>query len=548
MKKFRFWGAILIALVLVAPAQAQTCADPGDESTSVVDTIGDAGNHNSIAVGSDGYAVVASYSDGKLKLWLENPACVSPVVLWDYPGQFPFVALDSANRARVSYYGTQFGDLHHRRCVDVCCTSNTVSAVVQTADVGLYSSLAINAAGNSVMIHRRHGNGDVIATVCNDQNCYDNDETTTTVVGSPGLESSTPMKLDADGFPVFAYHDVYNQTINLVHCNDDNCAGGDESNVVIATGIVGVPYLGLDLTSDGLARVSFYHSVKQIAKLFLAANANGTSGVTVTLDNTKGAGRFTATRVDSANLAVVTFSGATGTLNVARCNDVANCATRSLVIADFDIGKVVGFDTALALDASNNPVIAHHGYTDGDLRVTTCNDPSCTPAPPVCPASPQVTCRASTGSSVTVVESTDRLNWVWNGGDTTAADMGCGNYTYAVCMYDAAGLVMTAEVPSALSCPNCWRTTTTGSLRYNGGGDDDDDIQYINVTPGVTNAEASVKGLGPNLPLPGPLAPPLYFTTPVTVQLINSIGECWGASYDPNDIDENDVGRFEARN
>jgi hypothetical protein len=155
---------------------------------------------------------------------------------------------------------------------------------------------------------------------CNDADCAGGDEsihTADSATGAAGLFSS--LVLDASGYPVVSYCDPVGAGLWVAHCNDANCAGANESLQAV------------DAANTGL-----------ISSLFLDA-----SGYPV----------------------VAYYGGANGDLKVARCND-ANCAGGDELIRTLDSAGDVGQGVALVLDASSHPVTTHYDDTNDDLRLT----------------------------------------------------------------------------------------------------------------------------------------------------------------------------------
>ena len=107
-------------------------------------------------------------------------------------------------------------------------TPNSV-VTADTHRAGQYSSLVLDASGFPVISYSASAN-DSTASVrvmhCNDANCAGGDEATFTLETDD--PSATSLALDSNGFPVVAM-DAAPNTLRILHCNDANCAGNDEA-------------------------------------------------------------------------------------------------------------------------------------------------------------------------------------------------------------------------------------------------------------------------------------------------------------------------------
>jgi hypothetical protein len=68
---------------------------------------------------------------------------------------------------------------------------------------------------------------------CNDAACNGGDESIVAVDTAGRVGRYSSLALDSQGFPVISYYDSPNGDLKLAHCNDANCAGGDESIVAV---------------------------------------------------------------------------------------------------------------------------------------------------------------------------------------------------------------------------------------------------------------------------------------------------------------------------
>lgn len=129
----------------------------------------------------------------------------------------------------------------------------------------------------------------------------------------------------------------------------------------------------------------------------------------------------------------------------------------------------------------------------------------------------------------------DQLKWRWlAGARTTLADYGdpLGATQYTLCLYDAGSLRLSVNVPAGGLCAGkpCWKAVGTSGFRYGDKELTPDGAQKVNFKTG-TDGKAQIKfaARGANLGLPDLST----LAQPVTVQIKNSNGTCWEATYGP---------------
>lgn len=128
------------------------------------------------------------------------------------------------------------------------------------------------------------------------------------------------------------------------------------------------------------------------------------------------------------------------------------------------------------------------------------------------------------------------LTWRWTHGTTSAGDFGdpvSGGTRYALCVYDTTAatphLLLRADAPPGGTCHGkaCWQSKATG-IRYRDKDLTPDGVLQITLKAGMGNASLLVKARRSNLASPGL---PLDQDPSVTVQLRQSGGTCWEATY-----------------
>jgi hypothetical protein len=128
----------------------------------------------------------------------------------------------------------------------------------------------------------------------------------------------------------------------------------------------------------------------------------------------------------------------------------------------------------------------------------------------------------------------DILKWKWlRGVRTTLAEYGNPTIAtnYQLCLYDASGLRVEATIPAGGTCGTkaCWRQNGVKGFKYKDAELAPDGAQQLSLKEGaVGKAQIQLAGRGANLHLPPDLT---ALVEPITVQIQQSDGTCWGAVY-----------------
>ena len=198
-----------------------------------VDMAGDVGRYSSLALDSDGNPVV-SYEGNALKVvHCNDPNCRGndeSIVVADTAGIHTSLALDSAGNPVVSYYYRTTDELRLLHCGNPTCSAgNSIVAVDTADDVGGHTSLVLDTSGNPVVSYFDVTNSDLKLLHCNDPDCTGGDESVTSPDTLDTVGRYTSLALDSSGNPVVSYEGATAGALKVLHCNDPDCTGGDES-------------------------------------------------------------------------------------------------------------------------------------------------------------------------------------------------------------------------------------------------------------------------------------------------------------------------------
>lgn len=278
----------------------------------------------------------------------------------------------------------------------------------------------------------------------------------------------------------------------------------------------------------------------------------------------------TATRTSTATVTLtpLSTSTATATLTATATNTATSVSTATATHTAVSTATVTRTSTATrtaTATATFTPTPTSAASPTASATPSVSTTPSFTPtatASPLCPATPRSDCGAPVVAGKSKLQlrdsssdAGDKLKWLWSKGSALLSQFGdpAATTDYALCIYDRSGgvaeLVQTAAVPGGGTCGSapCWKPLSSG-YRYRNRAASDGGVQKVLLKAGfVDKAKLQVKGKGLKLEMPPAIGSQYLAQDPaVTVQLVNSVGFCWQATYSAP-AQRNQPGMFEDR-
>jgi hypothetical protein len=140
-------------------------------------------------------------------------------------------------------------------------------------------------------------------------------------------------------------------------------------------------YASVAIGEDGLLVIAHQDSTAGALRVTHCDDIACTTSTSTTVDDLLGdnVGLYVSMTIGADGLPIIAHqNGAIGALRVSHCDDIA-CTSATSTTVD-DPANYVGLYTSITIGADGLPIIAHRDNTDQALRVTHCDDITCTSA------------------------------------------------------------------------------------------------------------------------------------------------------------------------
>jgi hypothetical protein len=350
----------------------------------------DFGAHTSIAVPPDGRPVVAYQNSTQGRLYFMrcgNAACSSGNIFRELDstpgnevGVDTSIAIGSDGFPVIAYHNETAGTLKVAKCANLDCAGGTVVTTVDdhpVDTVGADTSIAVGGDGLPVISYYDSTAGGLKVAKCVNVNCTGLN--IITMVHNPpnDVGRNTAIAVGSDGLPVIAYRDATVGNLNVARCLSAACNTG-ATVTAVAVGAAG-GRLDLALGADGLPVISYERTESQNSEIRVvkcgnaACNAGNTNNPLYYAFGLGGAASSIAIGADG--LPVISHWGPG--LRVSKCGDAACGAGSILSVLHSPADASVGLFNSIAVGPDGLPVVSHYDSTNQALRISKCGNIAC---------------------------------------------------------------------------------------------------------------------------------------------------------------------------
>ncbi len=341
----------ILVFFLLSPSHNVHAIAP-DDTIYTVDQDGGSivGPHTSIAIGSDGFPIIA-YSDNTHR------------------------------------------DLRVAHCKSKDCNSTAgydINIVDSNDAVGFYTSIAIGSDGFPIISYFDSTSSDLKFVHCKDRVCSNATGYDITTIDSSGIVGmGTSIAKGSDDLPIISYYDYSNKSLKVAHCNDLECSNSTGSEIDFTTIIhpdsdeIGISNSIAVNNADGYPIISYYNSTDNSIEVLHCLDVACSLNEIFVVNESPGGdmGTNSSILIGWRNHPMIAYANKTNdNIAIAYCRDL-NCKSipeggSGYLINNIDMVETLDTIT-LALTLEERAVVSYYDDDNDLFKVAYCSDAEC---------------------------------------------------------------------------------------------------------------------------------------------------------------------------
>ena len=293
-------------------------------------------------------------------------------------GIYSSIAIGADGNPVVSYYDSTDGNLNFLKCGNPSCTAgNTTTTVDETGNVGQYSSIAIGTDGNPVVSYYDVSVTGLNVLKCGNSSCTSGNTTTSVDLADLSGQYNS-LAIGTDGNPVISYlhswfDGMQHYDLMVLKCGNSSCTSGNSTTTIVETGDIIMPKSSIAIGIDGYPVISFYTGLVSngYLKAYHCTSIDCSTGNLNTVDPGGDVGDYNSIAIGSDGYPVISYQDdGNNAIKIVKCNDVA-CSGGDEIVTRVDSGSATNFGnySSIVIGTDGWPVISYYDDDNDDLKV-----------------------------------------------------------------------------------------------------------------------------------------------------------------------------------
>jgi len=297
--------------------------------SKTLDSNFEVGQYSNIALASGTQYPMISYYDKTnkdLKLYicqdtLCNSGSAKTLDSTGDVGKYSDIIINSLGFALISYYDTTNKVLKVYACSDAACDFNNVGFTVDnSALVGRFTSMALRVnSGFPIISYKDDTNDSLKVLDCSNQTCALATERTLDITANVGFYTSIAVNIS--GLPVISYHDFSNKSLKIYSCSNANCTSGIATTLDNQGEVGEFTSIAIDPATN-FPIISYFDSLNTALKMYFCSNETCTDGESKFMDNLGYVGEYSSIAIGDDGFPIVSYQDVSNAdLKVFHCSN-----------------------------------------------------------------------------------------------------------------------------------------------------------------------------------------------------------------------------------
>jgi hypothetical protein len=309
----------------------------------------------------------------------------------DLIGTWNSIAIGTDGFPIIAHYDASNANLRVTHCKSIDCNSTAgydTNVIDSAPSVGMYNSIAIGSDGFPIISYFDNDARNLKVAHCKSIDCNNTAGYDINVIDSgENVGKHTSIAIGWDELPIISYWDAANQSIKIAHCNDLECSDSPGSEIDIttfshpegdSTGAFSSVAINHGAVGYSDPFISYHNDTDRSLEVFHCINVSCTAGSVYTVQSSDATGYQNSIMINAHHPMIVHRDMANDYIQIIYCKTkyCDDLGGSGYFINNIDIAETYDKIT-MALTPDEKAVVSYHDDPRGLLKVALCTDHEC---------------------------------------------------------------------------------------------------------------------------------------------------------------------------